>query len=276
MAARFFVFADLMALIGRAAGYFVFVEIDLLAAIGDIAPILGLIVGVFVYKQTHKQNHEFQRQSFVSGYVSKTFTHEGFSDTFYYLAYTYQTGTFERVKRELKDPLTRGDVLRKELDSTRKELRKAEREKKESIRTKKAKELYNKEILLAELRNEMFRRLEYLQGGREVGHRFYHPALFQGSVEEKRLDSLLGYFNTIAYYYYASPQLFTMKDIDGSIGFHLAIVVKCPAVVEYFKIIDKLWENNREYNTTIFGADPQYSKLRTLIEDLERHRENRS
>ena len=117
---------------------------------------------------------------------------------------------------------------------------------------------------------EMYQCLECLQDGREEGRRFYHPAMFQGSVEEKRLDSLLGYFNIIAYYY-NKEKFLSIDDINGSIGYHLAVMGARTVVKEYLNHIEETWEKGGYAKK--FGMLQPYHHLKELLDKLaeERH-----
>ena len=172
------------------------------------ATAVGLVVAVLAVYQTAlqvKNNQKSRYIAFVSDYVSKLFTNEEFVDTFYYLIYTYTPEVFHEVKNKLED------LLNEERNTDR------------------------------DLQEEMYRRLECLQHGRKAGVRFYHPRLFQGSVEEKRLDSLLGYFNFIAYVYYNERKLVAREAIDGIVGYHLDEIVGSAVVQEYFAYINEVW-----------------------------------
>ena len=174
-----------------------------------------------------EKNRESQRAAFLGGYVSNIFTNKEFADSFHYLIYTYDKKKFCRVKLKLE---------------------------KNGITSKSSQE-------------EMYRCLADMQGGREEGCRLYHPAIFQGSVEEKRLDSLLGYFNIIAYYWSKrGGSLLSIDDIDGSIGYQLAVIGERPVVRAYLKQIKDRWEE--EGYAEKFGTLPPYHYLNKLLKKL--------
>lgn len=111
----------------------------------------------------------------------------------------------------------------------------------------------------------MYQCLETLQDGRKEGFRFYHPDIFQGSVEEKRLDSLLGYFSIIACYC-VKEELLSIDDINGSIGYHLTVMDARTVVKEYMTVIEDGWE--KEGYADKFGMDPPFHYLKILLEEL--------
>ena len=181
-----------------------------------------------------QKNREYQRAAFLGEYVSRIFTDKEFSDTFHYLIYTYNDHCFCKVKIKLKDDgITR--------DSGQK---------------------------------AMYQCLESLpiQDGREEGFRFYHPDVFQGSAEEKRLDSLLGYFNIVAYYY-KKEKLLSIDDINGSIGYHLAVMSARTIVSEYMNIIEADWEKGGYAKK--FGIQEPFRDLKVLLRDLTLERKDR-
>ncbi len=111
----------------------------------------------------------------------------------------------------------------------------------------------------------VFEPFKELQKGREVGSRLYHPRLFQGSAEERRLDALLGYFDVIAYYY--ARGYLRIEDIVGSIGYFLAVLKARKVVEHYMNFNRETWKEDKEYSNTM-GVTPPFSYLRRLLDDL--------
>jgi hypothetical protein len=103
-----------------------------------------------------------------------------------------------------------------------------------------------------------------MQGERQPGSRFYHPCLFQGSPEERKLDAFLGFFDVIAYYY--ARGFLRIEDIAGSVGYFLAVLRARKVVTEYMKLNDEAWRSP-EYKT--MGTTPPFSYLRRLLDDLD-------
>lgn len=108
-----------------------------------------------------------------------------------------------------------------------------------------------------------------LQGSREIGSRFYHPRLFQGSPEERRLDSLLGYFDVIAYYY--AKGYLRIEDIVGSVGYFLAVMKARGVICHYMRLNREAW-NNADYNKEM-GVTPPFSYLNRLLDDIKTYNE---
>lgn len=203
---------------------------DGITAVGLVLAALAVYQGALQLKNAQKS----QYIAFVSDYVSKLFANEEFVNTFYYLIYTYSPEVFEEVESKLEY------LLNEERNTNR------------------------------DLQEEMYQRLECLQSGRKAGDRFYHPRLFQGSVEEKRLDSLLGYFNFIAYAYYNEKELIAQEDINGIIGYHLDVMVGSTVVREYFDYIDEVWE--KQDTVTRFVTHRPFHHLIELCREWEQKR----
>jgi hypothetical protein len=106
--------------------------------------------------------------------------------------------------------------------------------------------------------------LSDFQGARQVGARFYHPALFQGSEEEKRLDIILGYFDVIGYHY--SRNLIGLKDIAGSFGYFLSMTRARAVVQAYLDLSKREWQAP-DYR--VITPTPPFAFLQRLLEDLD-------
>jgi hypothetical protein len=75
--------------------------------------------------------------------------------------------------------------------------------------------------------------LKAQQGARKEGGQLYWPHLFAFSEEERRLDSLLDYFNSIGFYYHEG--LIEMDDIARIIGDYVAVIGTRKIMGEYFR-----------------------------------------
>lgn len=111
----------------------------------------------------------------------------------------------------------------------------------------------------------VFEPFKELQGERLVGARLYHPRLFQTSVEERRLDALLGYFDVIAYYY--AKGYLRIADIAGSVGYFLAVMGARTVIRDYMKLNQEAW-SSPEYNRRM-GATPPFAYLNRLLDDIQ-------
>ncbi len=119
---------------------------------------------------------------------------------------------------------------------------------------------------LQKLPQSMFTCLGELNDQRPEGRRFYHPDYFQGSLEEIRLDSLLGYLDVIGYHYVHG--LLRMQDITGMIGYQLAVVSSREVIRHYLKESGRSWwERTGIYKDT--AVQPPYTYLRILIKEFK-------
>ena len=112
----------------------------------------------------------------------------------------------------------------------------------------------------------MFDCFESLNRSRQEGARLYHPDFFQGSLEEQRLDALLGYFDVIGFYYCRG--FLKMEDIAGTLGYYLAFIGRRQVLKRYFEICA-----NPEYwsaESKLFATEP-FGYLRRLLLDFEKY-----
>ena len=173
-----------------------------------------------------------QRAAFVRDYVSQFFTKSELYQAFHDLIYTYSTAKYQQV-----DSLARQAGLLQD---------------------------DGEPVSVSCARGE-FTFCESVQDGRAAGERLYHPALFQGSPEERKLDSLLGYFNVLAFYYVRG--FIRLEDIAGSIGYFLAVMNSRHCVKEYIRLAENVWRR-REYRETM-GATRPFVYLKRLLADVD-------
>jgi hypothetical protein len=106
-----------------------------------------------------------------------------------------------------------------------------------------------------------------LQDGRSEGHRFYHPDHFQGSVEERRLDALLGYFDVIGYQYVHG--LVRMADVAGMLGYQLSLVMSRKVIKSYLEGTDLRWWKKTPQSRE--SAMVPYLYLRALLAGFKQY-----
>jgi hypothetical protein len=107
----------------------------------------------------------------------------------------------------------------------------------------------------------VFAIFDNLQNGRTSGARLYHPAFFQASPEERRLDALLGYLDVIAYYYVKG--YLQIEDVIGSLGYFLAIMQARKVIVVYMNVVE---EKAKEYEKS--GIMPPFRYVKHLLNDV--------
>lgn len=105
-----------------------------------------------------------------------------------------------------------------------------------------------------------------LQTNHEPGSRFFYPLFFQFSPEEKKLDGLLDYFNTIGLYLYGG--LIRMEDVVTILGDYIAVLADRRIVVEYLELCNN--PDEWKYDDTV-GASTPYQHLRFLLESYKEY-----
>lgn len=204
-------------------------------AIGVILALGLSIMSIILSAWRIRRTRTSHRDNFLKEYISQFFTNKQLSRTYHDLIYTYDDEKFNKIK-----------IMRE----------------KENIR----KFPSDKPV---------FKPFSRFQGsrGRKRGRRLYHPALFQGSDEERNLDTLLGYLNIIAYHY--DKGAIDISDIGGSIGYHLSVVNSRAVIQEYFRLCDQAWSSDPAYRRK-FGATPPFFHLRKLLVDIEKYNFDRA
>ena len=79
-----------------------------------------------------------------------------------------------------------------------------------------------------------------------------------------RLDTVLGYFNVIAYRY--EKGLLRLDDISGSIGYWLLVMHERMVIDEYLKLQEAEWKKGYQK----FGDRPPLTSLRKLMDDVHK------
>jgi hypothetical protein len=102
-----------------------------------------------------------------------------------------------------------------------------------------------------------------LQGERDKGKRFYYPKFFHFSDEERRLDGVLDFFNTLAYFW--AEGLVTMEEIANTLGEYLVVICERKVVREY---LDYCNDPEQSIYRGRFGNTSAYLYLGRLIEEF--------
>lgn len=198
-----------------------------------VATLTPLLLLIVTFMEL-RRNIGLQRAAFIKDYVSQFFTNPYLYQTFHELIYTYANPLFNKVDNIKKE---------KGLDELPFEQR------------------------------PIFDPFMELQGERQAGSRLYHPAVFQGSPEEKRLDALLGYFDVVGYY--RKEGYLRTEDIAGSIGYFLAVMSARRVIHDYLELNRKTWEDeiNSTTGVTSVWATPPFAYLRDLLDQIESYNE---
>jgi hypothetical protein len=105
-----------------------------------------------------------------------------------------------------------------------------------------------------------------MQKHRPEGRRLYDPAKFQGTEEERRLDALLGYLDVIAFHYRRG--VLPMRDIAGSMGFHLQAIASRKVIVEYRNTTADTWWDKSSFQKDYKSVAP-FGYLDNLLNDFK-------
>ncbi len=178
------------------------------------------------------------RSDYVRNYLSKFFLNDELNDSFYSLVQEYDRLTWEKVCAELSDY-------------------------NQSISNKKNKSSHSKKNKGA------WKKLNAINKNRKSGTRYYHPAYFQGSEEERRLDRLLGYFDIIAFHVQNND--FPIEDVESLLGYQINAIGSSQPIKHYMEIIEDNWKDNAVYRRR-FGNTIPYYHLRQLIHDIHDRR----
>ena len=233
-----------------------------------LVPVIAAVAALLVATVRFAGDRESRRRAFVLEHASKIFSDAKLLDTYYDLVYSYHGATFRSVERKVGPLLAENMERVDEIFATYEEWRTACNN---AMKKKKQQDLDCLAIKLAGLQDRMFEELAHLQGGRKEGSRFYHPRLFRGSIEERRLDSLLGFLNIIAYYYVCEPHLVKKSDMDASIAYVLRSTVNSAVVSNYIDFVKMIHEKERKAgihknNIDGFRIIGQKNPFRYLIE----------
>lgn len=176
-----------------------------------------------------------QRANFIRDYVAKVFTDAELSGTFYDLIYSYNEESFAKLDQSAKEKF--GDEIDK---------------------------LATTQVVNGQ-KKPIFIDIFNSRTAQEPGKRLWHPALFQGSIEEKRLDIFLNYLNVVGYYYHNG--FLKMSDIAGSIGSHLWMIRKRSATSRYMDLLKNRW-NDHDKEFTL-GVPAPLSYLHKMLSEFE-------
>jgi hypothetical protein len=76
-----------------------------------------------------------------------------------------------------------------------------------------------------------WKHLEDFNQDRKEGQRIYHPWFFQGSLEERRVDGVLDYFNSVGLF--CKEGLVTIQDVVGVLGDQLHLIAEKEVMIDY-------------------------------------------
>jgi hypothetical protein len=184
------------------------------------------------------QSYVVQRAKFLTDYLTKIYTDPELSATFHDLVQSYTDDIFDSI-----------DLIVEEKNG------------KKIRETTKA---------------PVFDIFDSLQGPRKdnPGKRFYHPECFQGSEEERRLDSFIGYMDIVGYHYYYG--ILRMKDVAALINYHLASLSSRKVISKYMRLSGSDWWNSTNIKAGSKSVQLPYLYFRNMLaEYIEYNETNR-
>jgi hypothetical protein len=100
------------------------------------------------------------------------------------------------------------------------------------------------------------------QEGVAVDLRFFNPRSTIGAPQERRIDNLLGFFDTIAYDY--QRNLLEMSDIAGIFGYYLDHLIQRRVIDEYLSEVQQRWPQAKSFHER-YPAPVPFRYLRNLL-----------
>jgi hypothetical protein len=176
-----------------------------------------------------------QRAGFIKEYASRIFTDPELRSAFHELVYRYNNEIFSEIDKIARSKTENIDLLPTAL------------------------------TVGGEFKPIFFEVPEQFKNRSKKGARYYHPALFQRSKEEERLDALLSYLNVIGYYYHEG--LLKMSDITGTLAFILIIIKERNVIARYIEICQNGWTQYTHDHT--LGLPQPLSHLQNLLNHFE-------
>jgi K+ transporter len=199
--------------------------------VGLFVTIPGFIIAIVQLTRTET----VQRSSLIKDLLSQIYLNNEISSAFHDLVRTYDDARFQAIDKIVKE---KGLIERKKNN------------------------IYKCEPIFDEF--------EHLQMGRQEPCRFYHPELFMGSQEERRIDMLLGYFDLIGYYYHL--KLVKMSEIYNTIGYQLSFILARKALSSMiFNANYEWWKNEPNFQTA--NASTPFVYLKILLDDFQTYGE---
>ena len=109
---------------------------------------------------------------------------------------------------------------------------------------------------------EESRILAATQNGISADLCFFNPNVAVGAPQERRLDNVLGFFDTVGYDY--SRRMLQMRDIAGVFGFHLDHLIQRKVVQEYLEFVRVQWPTAKSFHEQYIAPVP-FRYLRALL-----------
>lgn len=113
--------------------------------------------------------------------------------------------------------------------------------------------------------------LDAAQTGLTDDLKFFDPKQAIGSPQERRIDNLLGFFDTVGYD--LRRKLLYIPDVSGVFAYHLDHLIQRRIVQAYLKNIEEKWPTLETFHERYIAPVP-FKNLRYLLRKYEEHRKN--
>jgi hypothetical protein len=100
------------------------------------------------------------------------------------------------------------------------------------------------------------------QEGIAADLRFFNPRAAIGAPQERRLDNLLGFFDTLGYDFRRG--LLEIRDIAGVFGYYLDHLIQRKVVQDYLSFVEEQWPKANSFHQQ-YSAPVPFLYLRSLI-----------
>ncbi len=194
--------------------------------------IIGFSITIFQLGQ----NYKTQEEKFISDYLSKLYTDKDLSAAFHDLVETYENPKFAQFNERAIAVKAKEERLKR--------------------------------------REPIFEAFDDLQGYRKnlIGSRYYHPDCFQGSEEERRLDSLLGYLDIVGYHFRHGT--IPMKDLAAMLNYQLATLNGRDVIKFYLGVsASEGWFANTDIQKQSGAVQVPFLYLRNMLVEYQRYNE---
>jgi hypothetical protein len=115
------------------------------------------------------------------------------------------------------------------------------------------------------------RELDDAQAGLTNDLTFFDPKQAIGSPQERIIDNLLGFFDTVGYD--LRRKLLFIADVSGVFSYHLDHLIQRKVVQAYLKNIEEKWPTLETFHER-YNAPVPFKNLRYLLRKYEEHRKS--
>lgn len=206
----------------------------------DLRIFAGLVVAS-VALLTLRRNSVVQQAEFVSDYISRLYTDENLWNTYHQLIYRYWDERFAIV-HEVADKAKHIETMKVRIQSP------------SNGKPKPPTAVDNTSLEEALKKKNM-----------DLDGPTYHPWIFQGCDEEKRIDALLGFLNGVDYY--CAKGHISVGEIYRHMGTHLLTLRSREVISEYFKVNDLAWETAKFQGH--WGVQSATKRARDLLDCIK-------